>query len=113
MAQVLRERVNFGKVPLFLEVPNLIEIQRRSYEKFLQKDLPFDGREESGLQAAFKSVFPIVDYNETASLDFLGYIIGEPKFGLRDCLQKGITYAVPLKIKVKLNLWEVEESGNK
>lgn len=113
MAQVLRERVNFGKVPLFLEVPNLIEIQRRSYEKFLQKDVSFDGREDSGLQAAFKSVFPIVDYNETASLDFLGYVIGESKFGLRDCLQKGITYAVPLKIKVKLNLWEIEEGGTK
>lgn len=113
MVSVLKERVNFSKVPLFLEVPNLIEIQRRSYEKFLQKDFPMDRREDTGLQAAFKSVFPIVDYNETASLDLLGYIIGEPKFGIRDCLQKGITYAVPLKIRVKLNLWEVEGSGNR
>jgi DNA-directed RNA polymerase subunit beta len=113
MARALRERLNFGKVPLFLEVPNLIEIQRRSYETFLQKDVPMDGREETGLQAAFRSVFPIMDYNETASLELLGYIVGEPKFSIRDCLQKGITYAAPLKIRVKLNLWEVEESGNK
>jgi DNA-directed RNA polymerase beta subunit len=113
MARVLRERKNFGKVPLFLEVPNLIEIQRRSYEKFLQKDVPMDTREEVGLQAAFKSVFPIVDYNETATLELIGYFVSEPKFSIRDCLQKGITYAAPIKIKVKLNLWETEEGGSK
>ena len=113
MAIVLRERLRFGKVPLFLEVPNLVEIQKRSFDKFLQKDIPPDGREESGLQAAFLSVFPIMDYNETASIEFLGYIVSEPKFSVRDCLQKGITYASALKIKVKLNFWEVEQKGNK
>jgi DNA-directed RNA polymerase subunit beta len=113
MARVLRERQNFGKVPQFLETPNLIEIQKMSYEKFLQKDIPMDKREESGLQAAFLSVFPILDYNETASIEFLGYMIGEPKFGVRDCLLKGITYAAPMKIRVKLNLWEFEHKGNK
>jgi len=113
MDRALRERHNFGKVPHFLKVPNLIEIQSRSYDKFLQKDISADSREEAGLQAAFKSVFPIMDYNETASLEFIGYIVGEPKFSIRDCLQKGITYAAPLKIRVKLNLWEAEESGNK
>ncbi|MEW6214668.1 MAG: DNA-directed RNA polymerase subunit beta, partial [Nitrospirota bacterium] len=113
MARALKERLNFGKVPQFLEVPNLIEIQKRSYEKFLQRDIPMDKREETGLQAAFLSVFPIMDYNETASIEFLGYIVGEPKFSVRDCLQKGITYAAPLKIKVKLNLWEFEPKGNK
>jgi len=113
MARVLRERVNFGKVPPFLEVPNLIEIQKRSYEKFLQRDVPPDKREEIGLQAAFLSVFPIMDYNETASIEFLGYIMDEPKFSVRDCLQKGITYAATLKIRVKLNLWELEQKGSK
>jgi DNA-directed RNA polymerase subunit beta len=113
MAKVLRKRQNFGKVPPILEIPNLIEIQKRSYEKFLQRDVPVNKREESGLQAAFSSVFPILDYNETASIEFLGYALGEPKFGIRDCLQKGITYAAPLKIKVKLNLWELELKGNK
>jgi DNA-directed RNA polymerase beta subunit len=113
MAKVLRKRQNFGKVPPILEIPNLIEIQKRSYEKFLQRDIPVNKREESGLQAAFSSVFPILDYNETASIEFLGYALGEPKFGIRDCLQKGITYAAPLKIKVKLNLWEIELKGSK
>ncbi len=113
MARVLRKRLNLGKVPPFLEIPNLIEIQKRSYEEFLQKDIPLDKREEAGLQAAFLSVFPILDYNETASIEFLGYMIGEPKFSVRDCLQKGITYAAPLKIRVKLNLWEFEPKENK
>jgi DNA-directed RNA polymerase subunit beta len=113
MARVLRERLNFGKIHSFLEAPNLIDIQKRSYEKFLQKDVPLDKREETRLQAAFLSVFPMMDYNETASIEFLGYIVSEPKFSVRDCLQKGITYAAPLKIKVKLNLWEVEPKGDK
>jgi len=113
MTKVLRKRENFGKVPHFLEIPNLIEIQKKSYEKFLQGDVPFEKREDTGLQAALMSVFPIVDYNETASIEFLGYSINEPKFGVRDCLQKGITYAAPLKIKVKLNLWEFESKDNK
>jgi DNA-directed RNA polymerase subunit beta len=113
MTKVLRERLNFGKVPQFLEVPSLIEIQQKSFEKFLQKDILIENREESGLQAAFLSVFPILDYNETASIEFLGYMIGEPKLSVRDCLQKGITYAAPLKIRVRLNLWEFEQKGEK
>lgn len=106
MAKVLRERLNFGKVPAILDVPYLIEIQKNSYEKFLQKDVPMDKRKEIGLQAAFLSIFPITDYNEMVSIEFLGYIVGEPKFSARECLQKGVTYAAPLKIRVRLNLWE-------
>ncbi len=113
MTRTLRKRHNFGKVPHILEIPNLIEIQQKSYEKFLQKDIPPDKREDIGLQAAFLSVFPISDYNETATIEFLGYTIGEPKFNVRDCLQKGITYAAPIKIKVRLNLWEFESKGEK
>jgi DNA-directed RNA polymerase beta subunit len=113
MTRVLRKRLNFGKVPPILDIPNLIEIQKKSYEKFLQKDIAAEKKEDSGLQAAFLSVFPILDYNETASIEFLGYTLGEPKFSVRDCLQKGIPYAAPLKIKVKLNLWEFELKGSK
>jgi len=108
MATILRERLNFGKVTSFLEVPNLIDIQKNSYEQFLQKDVPPDKRQDVGLQAALLSIFPITDYNETASFDFLGYVIKEPKFSVRECLQKGITYSAPLKIKVRLNIYEVE-----
>ena len=73
MARLLRKRLDFGKVPQFLEVPNLIEIQKRSFDKFLQKDVPMDKREATALQAAFLSVFPITDYNETAEIEFIGY----------------------------------------
>ena len=113
MARVLRKRLDFGKVPQFLEVPNLIEIQKRSYEKFLQRDVPMEKREESGLQAAFLSVFPISDYNETAEIEFTGYSVGEPKYSVRECLQKGTTYAAPIKIRVKLNQFEMDPGGKK
>jgi len=106
MARKLRVRRDFGRVAEILPVPDLIEVQKRSFERFLQKDIPPHKREEIGLQAAFLSIFPIVDYNGTASIEFIEYIIGKPKCDARECLQKGITYAAPLKIKVKLNLWE-------
>ncbi len=113
MAEGLRSRRNFGKIPQILAIPNLIEIQKRSFERFLQESAAPDKREESGLQAAFNSVFPIFDYNETASIEFMQYILGEPKYALRECIDKGINFAAPLKIRVKLNLWEKTESGEK
>ncbi|MGC2064343.1 MAG: DNA-directed RNA polymerase subunit beta [Thermodesulfovibrionales bacterium] len=113
MARVLRERKSFGKVPQFLEVPNLIEIQKRSYDKFLQKDVGGSQREDTGLQAALQSVFPITDYNETAEIEIMGYTVGEPKYTVRECLQKGTTYAAPIKISVKLNLFEADAAGKK
>ncbi|MBI4697854.1 MAG: DNA-directed RNA polymerase subunit beta [Nitrospirae bacterium] len=102
-------RKNYGRVQQILPVPNLIEIQKRSFDRFLPKDVSSHKREDFGLQAAFNSVFPIVDYNETASIEFIEYIIGSPKYDVIESLQKGINYAAPLKIKVKLNLWEKEE----
>ncbi len=113
MARVLRKRLDFGKVPQFLDVPNLIEIQKKSYDRFLQKDVPLHKRDDFGLQSAFLGVFPIMDYNETAAIEFIGYTIGEPKYSVRECLQKGTTYAAPLKINVKLDLFEEDASGKK
>ncbi len=113
MAKVLRKRLDFGKVPQFLEVPNLIEIQKRSYEQFLQKDIVKEKRKDMGLQSAFVSVFPITDYNETAEIEFVGYMVGEPKYSVRESLQKGITFAAPLKIGVKLNMFESDANGKK
>jgi len=113
MVRVLRKRMDFGKVPQFLEIPNLIEIQKRSFDRFLQKDVTVAKRADTGLQSAFRSVFPVTDYNETAAIDFIGYNIGEPKYTIRECLQKGITYAAPLKINVKLNQFETDEAGKK
>lgn len=113
MAKVLRERLNFGKVKTILDVPYLIEYQKRSFEEFLQKDVPPEKRENKGLQAAFKDVFPITDYNEMVSLEFISYSIGEPKFSERECLDKGIDYSAPIKVKVRLNFWELDPSGKK
>ncbi len=113
MAKDLIMRKNFGRIPEILPVPNLIEIQKRSFDRFLQKDVLSQKREETGLQAAFNSVFPLVDYNETASIEFVEYKLGEPKYDMKESLQKGINYSAPLKIKVKLNLWVKNESGKK
>lgn len=114
MARVLRKRLDFGKVPQFLEVPNLIEIQKKSYERFLKRDILIGKTEETGLQAAFPSVFPIMDYNETAAIEFIEYNMGEPKYTVREALQKGVTYGAPLKISVRLDIFEiVEDSGEK
>ncbi|HDH02405.1 MAG TPA: DNA-directed RNA polymerase subunit beta, partial [Nitrospirae bacterium] len=113
MERVLRERLSFGKVPPLLDVPYLIEFQKVSYERFLQKDILPEKRKEAGLQAAFRSVFPISDYNETATIEFIEYAIRKPKFTMRECLHKGVTYGAPLKIKVRLDLYEIDESKNK
>lgn len=113
MAKVLRKRENFGKLPNILDVPNLIEIQRKSFDTFLQRDMPHGKRKDVGLQAAFMSVFPIADYNETATIEFIEYSINEPKFTARECIQKGTNYSAPVKIKCRLNLFDVLEDGSK
>ncbi|MBF0566391.1 MAG: DNA-directed RNA polymerase subunit beta [Nitrospirae bacterium] len=113
MARALRERVNLGTVQLQGQIPYLIEIQRRSYEVFLQADFPVDKRKNVGLEGAFKSVFPIVDYNDTASIEYLGYNLLEPKYRVRECIHKGLTFSAPIKIKVRLNLWEGLEDNKK
>jgi DNA-directed RNA polymerase subunit beta len=113
MARALRERLNFAKVVSILEVPNLIETQIKSFESFLQKDAKQKERKNMGLQAAFKSVFPISDYNETASIEFIEYTVGEPKLSIPECMHKGATYAAPLRILVKLNLWDSGPDGSR
>src|SRR6266849_435520 len=113
MAQVhvtsnLRIRRSFGKIKKIIEIPNLIEIQKRSYDDFLQVGVATDDRADVGLQAVFKSVFPIKDFNETASLEFVAYELGEPKYDVEECHQRGMTYAAPLKVKIQLVIWDVE-----
>jgi DNA-directed RNA polymerase subunit beta len=105
----VRLRRSFGKIKRVIELPNLIEIQRRSYEEFLQRDVPPEQRADVGLQAVFKSVFPIKDFNETASLEFVAYELGTPKYDVEECRQRGMTYAAPLKVRIQLVIWEVEE----
>jgi len=104
----LRLRRSFGKIKKIIEIPNLIEIQKRSYQEFLQADVAAEERKDEGLQAVFKSVFPIKDFNETASLEFVSYELGQPKYDVDECHQRGMTYAAPLKVKIQLVIWDVE-----
>src|SRR5262245_51274093 len=97
-----RVRRDFSKIPSIVEIPNLIEIQQQSYEQFLQKDVASERREDIGLQAVFKSVFPIADYNGNASLEFHSYHFGDPKYTVEECHDRGMTYAIPLKVRLPL-----------
>ncbi|HAR45670.1 MAG TPA: DNA-directed RNA polymerase subunit beta, partial [Nitrospiraceae bacterium] len=107
----VRVRKDFSNIPAILEIPDLIEIQKRSYDNFLQKEIASDKRKEQGLQAAFKSVFPIHDFNETAMVEYLGFSLGDPKYSVWECLQRGATYAPPLKIKTRLVFFEKDEQA--
>jgi DNA-directed RNA polymerase subunit beta len=112
VANNLRFRRSFGRIKRIIDLPYLIEIQKNSYELFLQKDSSPAQRENIGLQEVFKSVFPIKDFNETASLEFVSYSLGEPKYDVDECHQRGMTFAAPLKVTVQLVLWDVDaQSG--
>jgi DNA-directed RNA polymerase subunit beta len=106
-----RTRKDFGKIPSIVEIPNLIEVQKGSYEAFLQKDVAPERREESGLQAVFKSVFPISDYNENASLEFVNYHFGDPKYSVEECHDRGMTFAIPLKVTLRLVVYEHDKEA--
>jgi len=108
VAHNLRFRRNFGRIKKIIDLPYLIEIQKNSYDLFLQKDALPNQRQNLGLQEVFKSVFPIKDFNETASLEFVSFSLGEPKYDVEECHQRGMTYAAPLKVTVQLVLWDVD-----
>ncbi len=88
-----------------MEVPNLIEIQKSSYENFLQKDVPQEARVNEGLQGIFNSIFPITDFGDTCSLEFVSYSLGDAKYSVDECRQRGMTYAATLKLIVRLITW--------
>ncbi|MBN2687274.1 MAG: DNA-directed RNA polymerase subunit beta [Deltaproteobacteria bacterium] len=104
-------RKNFGRIKEIVEIPNLIDIQKKSYEKFLQRDVQALARRDIGLQGAFKSVMPIVDFGGKCSLEFVSYSIGGSRYDEQECLQKGMTYAAPLKIVVRLVVFDSDRSG--
>jgi DNA-directed RNA polymerase subunit beta len=107
-------RRNFGKIPRIAEFPDLVEMQKESYARFLQKDVPPEKRKNEGLQGTFKSVFPIRDFMGTASLGFASYSFGEVKHGENECIDKGMTYEIPIRITVRLVVYEIDrESGVK
>lgn len=104
----LRLRHSFAKIDEVAEVPNLISIQRKSYDRFLQNSVDPERREDIGLQKVFKSVFPIKDYNNTASLEFVSYALGTPKYDMNECRDRGMTWAAPLRVTIQLVLWDVD-----
>ena len=108
VAHNIRFRRSFGRIKKIIDLPYLIEIQKNSYDQFLQRDLSPTQRHNFGLQEVFKSVFPIKDFNETASLEFVSYALGEPKYDVEECHQRGMTFAAPLKVTVQLVLWDVD-----
>ncbi len=109
-----RFRKNFGNITPVIEIPYLIETLKRNYNTFLQKEVAPDERKNAGLWGVFKSVFPISDFNETASLDVVGYSFERPKYDVGECRQRGMTFAAPLKINVQLIVWDKdEETGAK
>ncbi|PWV61720.1 DNA-directed RNA polymerase subunit beta [Plasticicumulans acidivorans] len=107
-----RIRKDFGKRPSILEVPYLLAIQIDSYREFLQADVPPEARKDVGLHAAFRSVFPIASYSGNAQLEYVSYELGEPVFDVRECQLRGLTYAQPLRVKLRLVIFD-KESDNK
>ena len=107
-ASNLRLRKNFGKILSAADVPNLIELQKRSYESFLQKDTDPDKRENTGLQSVFKSVFPISDYKGLVQLEFVKYVLQHPSYEIEECRQRKISYSAPMRIILRLVVFEQE-----
>jgi DNA-directed RNA polymerase subunit beta len=107
--QKKRIRKSFGRIPEAIRMPNLIEVQRSSYEQFLQRDVRPANRVDDGLEAVFKSVFPVKDFNERATLEYVSYEFEEPKYDVEECIQRDITYAAPLKVKLRLIVFEMDE----
>ena len=104
-----RIRKSFGRIPEAVQMPNLIEVQRSSYEQFLQRETRAADRKEEGVEAVFKSVFPIKDFNERAVLEYVTYEFEEPKYDVEECVQRDMTYAAPLKVKLRLIVFETDE----
>ena len=120
MAQTLsfngRKRVRkfFGKIPEVAQMPNLIEVQKASYDQFLMVEEPKGGRADEGLQAVFKSVFPITDFSGASMLEFVRYEFDPPKFDVEECRQRDLTYAAPLKVTLRLIVFDIDEdTGSK
>jgi DNA-directed RNA polymerase subunit beta len=104
-----RIRKSFGKIAEAVTMPNLIEVQKSSYDQFLQKDVPLGERRDHGIEAVFKSVFPIKDFQERAVLEYVSFEFEKPKFDVEECIQRDLTYSAPLKVKLRLITFESDE----
>ena len=106
---VNRLRRSFGKITEVADLPNLIEVQKASYDGFLQFGASAEERKDGGLWEALTSVFPIKDFSEKSQLEFVDYEFEEPKYDTEECMQRGITYAAPLKVTLRLVVWDIDE----
>ncbi|HJU17998.1 MAG TPA: DNA-directed RNA polymerase subunit beta [Stellaceae bacterium] len=104
-----RIRKSFGRIPEVAPMPNLIEVQKSSYDHFLQMGVVPEQRASVGLQEVFRSVFPIRDFSDRAQLEFVRYELETPKYDVDECQQRGITYAAPLKVTLRLVVWDIDE----
>jgi DNA-directed RNA polymerase subunit beta len=104
-----RIRKSFGRIPEVAQMPNLIDVQRASYEAFLQMNVPHDSRTQTGLQEVFRGVFPIDDFAGRGRLEFVYYELEEPKYDVEECIQRGMTFAAPLKVILRLIVWDLDE----
>ena len=106
-----RIRKDFGKLPKVMEVPYLLAIQIDSYRRFLQQERSAEQRLDEGLEAAFRSIFPIKSYSGNAALEYAGYELGKPGFTVRECLVRGVSYAAPLRVRIRLVIYDRESQG--
>ncbi|MCK6418541.1 MAG: DNA-directed RNA polymerase subunit beta, partial [Alphaproteobacteria bacterium] len=104
-----RVRRSFGRIEEVALMPNLNEVQRNSYEHFLQMNIMAEERKLQGLQEVFSSVFPIKDFSDKAEIDFVRYELEEPKYDVDECQQRGMTYAAPLRVTLRLSVFDVQE----
>ena len=102
-----RLRVDFSRTPQVLPIPNLLQLQQSSYDNFLM--IEKEDRSESGIEKVFKSVFPIHDTQNRLTLEYIGCEYGKPKYTIRESMERGLTYSVPLKIKIRLILWNRDD----
>ena len=102
----LRHRETFGRVEKVVEIPHLIELQKKSYDKFLQATVPADEREDIGIHGVFNSVFPIKDFKEISELAYVGYVFEKPKYDVEECRQRGMSYAAPIKVTIQLIIYD-------
>ena len=100
------DRQSFSKIKKVIDIPDLLSMQFDSFNRFIQADKPIDKRENIGLEKAFRSIFPIVDNHEIFVLDFVNYFIGQPRYSENECIERGISYSIPLKAKLILRIAE-------
>ena len=106
-----RIRRSFGKISEAVKMPNLIEVQRHSYDQYLQMYIKPEERSKEGLQEVFLSIFPIKDFSGKSMLEFVSYSLEEPKYDVEECQQRGLTYASGLRVPLRLVVWDIDDDS--